>query len=361
MALPEINIDFKERAVSSVEMSERGTLGIVLADKIDLASNQLTLTSIADVPSTLSDKNKKYLEFAFNGYSGATTKVVISYVKKADDTAMTAEEITTACKAFLLTDVTYVTIPEIGENATAVAEYISGTRGKDKKSMLKAVLPHCTADSEAIINFTTDNIVTEDGTYTAAEYAPRIAAVLAGCPLNSSVTFHTLSDVVSVPYLSEDEAGKAIDKGELILYWDGEKVKIARGVNSLTSTDGSKSELWQKIRVVDILDMIRHDIHVTAEDDYIGKFVNDYDHKQMLATAINGYFDTLEKESAISTGSCEIDVDAQRTYLKGKGMDVSKMSEKQILEANTGSHVFLRGTTSPLDVIEEIDYEITLV
>lgn len=37
------------------------------------------------------------------------------------------------------------------------------------------------------------------------------------------------------------------------------------------------------------------------------------------------------------------------------GVDTSEMDEQAIKEANTGSHVFLKGTISILDAIEDVD------
>ena len=44
-----------------------------------------------------------------------------------------------------------------------------------------------------------------------------------------------------------------------------------------------------------------------------------------------------------------------KLYLGGIGIDTAEMSEKEIKEANTGSHVFLKGTISILDAIEDVD------
>ena len=45
----------------------------------------------------------------------------------------------------------------------------------------------------------------------------------------------------------------------------------------------------------------------------------------------------------------------QKQYLESIGVDTSEMDEQAIKEANTGSHVFLKGTISILDAIEDVD------
>jgi hypothetical protein len=50
----------------------------------------------------------------------------------------------------------------------------------------------------------------------------------------------------------------------------------------------------------------------------------------------------------------EINVAKQKQYLESIGVD-TEMDEQAIREANTGSHVFLKGTISILDAIEDVD------
>ena len=97
---------------------------------------------------------------------------------------------------------------------------------------------------------------------------------------------------------------------------------------------------------------------MTAQDNYIGRYANSYDNKCLLITAINEYFRELIRSGIIQSGICEIDVEAQRKYLEGKGIDTQDMSDQEIKEANTGAHVYLRATVSILDAIEDIDLNI---
>lgn len=85
------------------------------------------------------------------------------------------------------------------------------------------------------------------------------------------------------------EMDEAINKGELILYHDGEKVKVARAVNSLVTTTKEKGGSFKKIKIVDAMHMIHDDIKKTAEDSYLGKYANSYDNKCLLITAIQAY------------------------------------------------------------------------
>ena len=57
---------------------------------------------------------------------------------------------------------------------------------------------------------------------------------------------------------------------------------------------------------------------------------------------------------------CEIDIEAQRLYLIGKGVDVETMSDDEIKTANTGDQVFLKINAKILDAIEDIAIEIVI-
>lgn len=248
----------------------------------------------------------------------------------------------------------YLAIPEI--EAADVPAMVTWASGVDKGS--KIVLPNATtADSEKIINFTTTGIETITGEYTTAEYTSRIAGLLAGTPLNISATFAHLKEVTSFDKLSKPEMDEAISNGQFILYDDGEKIKVARAVNSLTTTTEDKGESFKKIKIVDAMHMIKDDIKKTCEDSYIGKYSNSYDNKCVLITAIQAYLDQLVLDGILDTdfkNVVEIDVEQQRTYLKSIGVDVENMKEPDVKKANTRDKVFLKSQIKILDAIEDI-------
>ena len=106
------------------------------------------------------------------------------------------------------------------------------------------------------------------------------------------------------------------------------------------------------------MDTIYNDIRGLTEDQYIGKYPNTYDNKNILITSIDEYLNELTRHNMINGHTVEIDVNAQREYLKEAGKPVEEMAENEIKEANTGSKVFLTGTINILDAIEDIDWTI---
>ncbi len=354
MKLPNINIAFTTQAASAIARSEKGVIALILRDTT--ANGGHVLTSSTQIPTTLGVENKDYITRAFMGYVNPPKKVIV-YVLP-DET----ENLTEALTYFETQTFDYL----VGPPDITIAECTSIVNWNKAQRLAgftpKAVLPDTAADSEAIINFTTNGIKVGDMEYTAAEYCSRVAGIIAGTPMTIACTYAPLPEVSDVDRLNKEDMDNAIDDGEFIIFYDGEKVKVGRGINSLQTTTQDKGEAFKKIKIVEAIDMIRKDIKQTAEDNYIGKYTNSYDNKCLLITAIKGYFDALEVDGILARGASvvEIDIEAQESYLQSIGKDISTMSEQEIKTAATGDKVFLRAQITILDAIEDIDLSITI-
>jgi hypothetical protein len=354
MKLPNINIAFSTQAARSVERSQKGIVALILRDTN--ANGGHVLTSVTQIPDTLGVENKEYISRAFIGYVNPPRKVLV-YVLPNE-----AEDLTEALTYLKTQTFDYLAGPPnitIAE-CTTIVNWIK-TQRLDGFTP-KAVLPNTVADSEAIINFTTDGIKDGSTEYTAAEYCSRIAGIIAGTPMTISCTYGLLPEVTNVNRLSKDDMDIAINSGKFLIFYDGEKVKAGRGINSLQTLTQEKGEAFKKIKVVEAIDMIRSDIKKTVEDNYIGKYTNSYDNKCLLVSAINMYFTSLEDDGILERGTSvvEIDIDAQEKYLKGLGKDTSAMSEQEIKTSATADKVFLKANITILDAIEDINLDITI-
>lgn len=357
MGLPSIDIAFKSTAAAAIGRSQKGTVGIILEDTAGTGAHQLT--SVTQIPTTWGTVNQQYVKQAFEGYICPPKKVVVYVI----DTENASESLTQALNYMAKQSIDYlVGMPDLESSEAATIASWVGTQRSNYHSVVKAVLPNTASDKEWIVNFTTAGIKTKDATYAAAGYCARIAGLLAGTPMTISVTFAALPEVSDITRLTAAGMDTAIDAGELILMHDGSKVKVARGVNSLTTTTQDKGAQFKKIKIVEAMDMIGHDIRVTAQDSYIGKYANSYDNKLLLISAIKGYLLSLENEGILEGGSSEvsIDVDAQNAYLTGIGVDTSELSEQQIKEYNTADKVFLKASIKILDTIEDITLNIAI-
>ncbi len=176
-----------------------------------------------------------------------------------------------------------------------------------------------------------------------------------------SCTYAPTTEITNLTRLTHAQEDAAVDAGQLVLVHDGTKAKVSRGVNSLQTTTG-KGDCYKKIKLVELMDMIRYDIRTTGQDSYIGKYANTYDNKCLLLTAIRLYFQTLEREGLLKSGASTvgIDMEAQRTYIASLGVDPTELDDATIKQYNTGSQVFLTASIVPIDAIEDIAVNILL-
>lgn len=351
MGLPDIVIEFTKKAITAIQVGTNGLVGIIVKDAN--SNGAFVLKSVDSIPTELSADNKAYIERAFLG----TPKAVHVYVLPAE-----ADSYADAYKYFANKRINYICgDPAITtEVTTNLATWVKGKRAANKIRPV-AVVPGYVADDKGVINFALtggDKLYVGETGYTAAQYCSRIAGLLAGLSLNVSATYKPLSEVTSIPEVDDDEdVDEAIDAGKLTLYNTGSKIVIARGVNSLTTVTQEDTEDLKKIKIVAIQDLITSDIMDTINDSYVGNYSNSYDNKCLLITAIKGYLTTLEGYGYIEKGksTMEINVEKQRAYLESTGVDTTEMDDQAVKEANTGSRVFLKGSVSILDAIEDVD------
>lgn len=354
MGMPSITISFTEIAATAIKRGERGIIAMIVKDEHVPDENPVVCMSNEDVPKTLTKDNQEQIRLALMGYVNMPRKV-ITYVLPE-----TAEDYADALNYLKTVKFDYLVVPSVETDgmATDIVSYVKTQRAANK--LIKTILPNTKADSEGVINYTTESAISGEKTYTAAQYCARIAGIIAGTPLSISATYAPLNELSDCTRLTKEEMDAAVDAGEFIIWWDGEKVKTARGVNSLTTLTQGKNTQFQKIKIVDAMDMIANDIRMTAEDSYIGKYANTYDNKCLLISAIGNYFDQLVRDDVIQSYVVGIDINANRSYLKGLGKDVDAMSEDEIKTANTGSLVYLTCKLSILDAIEDIVLPISI-
>lgn len=358
MGLPSINIVFKTQGISAIQRGTRGVVAIILKD--NSVTGLHTIYGESDIPQDLTEDNKAVIKRALIGGINPPKKVVIYVLPLTEEEAQ--DDYSEAYNALETVKFDYITFP-VDMNSTvsqsAVAWIKKCRENMNKK--IKAVLPNNVADYEGVINFTATGIKVGEEVFNSAQYCSRIAGLLAGTPLTISATYQPLPEVEDVIRYTRDEMDSKIENGEFILFNDGEKVKVGRAVNSLTTTIQGKGEDYKKIKFVDTVDLISTDIRQTAEDNYIGKYANSYDNKCLLIMAINGYFDQLVLDGLLdrtADNMCSIDLESQRAYLKSIGVNIDEMDDIAIKEANTKDKVFLGANIKILDAIEEINLNV---
>lgn len=387
LGMPSINISFIEAGIEAINRSQRGIVALLLEEPqatitnllkdhevtsgettttVKAIKNPFTVYTTDDIPSELTEENKDYITKALIGYVKAPYRVKV-YLMAQDKTADSKEDKFANALEVLATDRwDYLAIPTITTaQCESVATWMKTNRdNKHKRS--KVILPGYAGDYEGIINFSNTTIVTASKTYNGAQYIPRIAGLIAGTPLTISATYAPLSEVIDCDKYTLDENDEKVNKGELFVWYDGEKFKMSRAMNSLVTTTQGKQEAYQTIKSVDIMDAIYDDLRKTTEDSYIGKYTNDYDNKQILITAIYGYFKELEDGRLLKKGysNVDIDVEAVKNYQLQHGLytkeQLADMDDLTIKKLDTKKKVFLTANIKILDAMEDFDFPINI-
>ena len=343
MGLPIIDISFKQLAKSAVIRSQRGIVALILKDTTKAS---LTVFDEGDIPSNLSEVNQGLIKDVLKGSPNKIELFVLG----------TGTNISEALTYFEGVEFNLMCMPSAEtSDVTAIKAFIKKMNDVVKYKC-DAILANEEADSEAIINYTADDIVVGGKSVTTANHTARIAGLIEGTPLHQSVTFATLSDIDSIENLTKEQADTRIDNGELILVREMGKVRVARGVNSLTSLTDVKGNAFQKIKLRKTLNLIHNDLRRVIVEKYIGKVPNNYDNKCILITEIKNYLDELATEQLIEkVNTVGIDLIAQKKWLKDNtNLDVNAMTEQEIKEANTQSNVFIAISLKVVDAMEDI-------
>ena len=349
MGLPIIDISFKQLAKTATVRSQRGIVALILKDTTKAS---LTVFDEGDIPSSLTEDNQGLIKDVLKG---SPNKIEL-YVLGEEG------EISEALTYFEGVEFNLMCMPSAEtDDVTAIKTFIK-KMNEVVKYKCDAILANEKADSEAIINYTAKNIVVGGKSVTTANHTARIAGLIEGTPLHQSITFATLSDVDSIENLTKEQADSRIDAGELILVREMGKVRVARGVNSLTTLTDTKGNAFQKIKLRKTLNLIHNDLRRVIVEKYIGKVPNNYDNKCVLITEIKNYLDELSNEQLIEkVNTVGIDLIAQKKWLKDNtNLDVNVMSEQEIKEANTQSNVFLAISLKVVDAMEDIQISVEI-
>jgi hypothetical protein len=355
MEMPSVNVSFTEKAITAIKRGDRGIVGLILKEITLPNTNPAVIYNITDIPEGLTEDNQEQIKLALMGYVNAPKKILAFFI-----TDETTDDYTPALTYFGLNKVDYIVAPA-SETDTKTADIVTWVKAqRDSGKKVKAVLPNTVADCEGIINFATVSVTAGDKTYTTEQYCSRIAGIIAGTPLTISCVNAPLTELTDCTRLTKSDMDTAVDAGKFIVFFDGEKVKVGRGVNSLTTTTSDKGDQFKKIKIVDTMDMIFDDITKTAEDNYLGKYANSYDNKCLLISAIGAYFEQMVLDDLLTSATVGIDIATQRTYLKGIGIDTDEMSDDEVKVYDTGDKVFLKASVKIMDAIEEINLPITI-
>lgn len=361
MGLPEININFTQKAVSAIDRSARGIVVVVVRDdtgKAPLCASYRYETDIET--SAYTSDNLTAIKRAF---LIAPTKVYVIKVKAAAEFSEVTAELEKLKYNYVCCATSTVT------DQQALATYIKAKNANSLSKKYVAVVHNATTtDSKYVINCLNPS-VHEKGNPTAvpmAMYLPRLTSIFAALPLNRSSTYYELDELESVTdptYESEENINTFIDKGGLMLFNDDGVVRIARGVNSLKTISSTESEEMKKIIIVDAMNLIIEDIAAEFKKNYVGKYKNSYDNQALFISSINSYFRGLAKEEVLNpdfNNEAFVDVPAQREAWESIGTDTSGWTDFKVKKMTFRSNLYFAANIKILDAIEDFTFNITM-
>lgn len=365
--LPQVLINFRTQGTTAIKRSARGIVAMILHDGAKNEIQQFRISDTTDIPDEiLSAKSVELVKLCLKG----TPLRVLLYVIPEAGTEVEPEghlaDQNDVLDLIQSVKWNWVCNPtSTGTEQADLSSWVIAQRNNKRKTF-KAVCAKQAADHEGIVNFCTDDIVAENGTdengdpvyttYNAVQYTARIAGILAGLALDRSATYFSLTEVQSVE--SYTDIDERIDKGQLLLFdeQDGNGVKIARACNSLITFTTDKGEDFRYIKIIEALDLITDDVRDTFKNYYVGKVINDYNHKMLFITAVLVYFDEIKGNVLDRDGKNTVDIDeqAQLNYAKLKGEKTEDMSAMEIRKYNTGTKVMLAGNVKPVNAMEDL-------
>lgn len=325
-----------------------GVLFLVL-DDATVKPGLYRYTKLKKVVETYDEDNKTIISTAFADYGIKNLIVAVGH----DTTGIEGSLDSSLALLNKVNENGWLAVPQItlDTEKKKVADFIKAQR-KDEDYPLKGVLHNYTSDCEAIVNFTASNL----GAILPDVYTAQVSAQLCVLGANESITNHTAKNITSCDIKADND--ECVGKGELFFYNNGKSIVYSRGVNSLQTIEGNQSEELSKIRIVEVIDLVKSDMREIFELNYLGKLGNSYKNRKTLINALNSYLRTVSTEGYLSNdvqSFAELDVEVTIKYLEAKGIDTDEMKTEDILKEKLGSNVFIKITLYCMDTIEDIN------
>lgn len=351
--LPTLTITFQRAAEDTTSQLKSGVVGVIVRDAKANGIHQLISPTL--IPSELGADNISHINGAFEGSDrGQPGKVVLLVIATGTEDTSNLEAGLPLLEGVA---VDYLAgPPDVTEGElTVLTDWVKAQRKAYKPVKLVRPFGSVGSNDMGIIEVDETGMKDKDGAVSAAEFCARLAGILAGIPVSMSATNVAIPELTGVTKRTKEEQEAAIQAGKLILVHDGIQAKIARAVNSLTTIPTGGSADWSKIKIVQGMDTISYYLHSTIDSSYVGRYANTYDNKQLLVAAIQDYLTYLEAANVLASGSSfvEVDYEGQLKWLTENKVDTSGMTRQQVLEAQTGSWVFLRCGGRLVDAMED--------
>lgn len=360
IALPTIDITFKQLASSFVERSERGNVLLILKDDTDKGFDTKDYSLVTEVTADATKytaTNLQYIKDAMVGLPNKVTVIRIDSTEAIADALAIASGYSTGWIG-----IAEGTQTEQGDLATWIKQQ------RALKKTIKGVVykPTTPPDSEGIVNLGIDKITFSDsrGEQTGDKFVASLLGFLAGCNVEKGSTYLEITNLTKVTAMLDADVNTALAAGKFMLINDEGKVRIGAGINSLTTLGTDKTEDFKFIEVIETQDLILDDIRKTFRNDFIGKYKNTTDNQMLFISAVNSYFRSLASSQILDSNYANtsyIDTVAQRqAWIDAGTTDAANWTEAKVKSMAFKKKIFLAGSIKILQSITDLSFNITM-
>lgn len=366
---PTIDVSFKQKASTLVDRSERGYAILILRDDTDATFDYKEYDLITDVDEDdYTSTNYQYIEDLF---TFAPYKVCVVRISKTAASGSTVPTISDALNIVIQNVATgWITI---ADGASADFDILSSwikSQDNNNKKTYKAVVYNATTapDEKHIVNFVNTSVTFSDttrGTVNGVQYCPSLIAILAKCNVTKGCNYFNCSNLSKVTEVADRAA--ALAAGKFILINDGSYVRIDRGINSMTTVNGTTAtEDMKEIEVVEAMDLIKDDITTTFKEYLDSGYKNKYNNQILFISAVNGYFTELSADGtdvldSEYTNVADINVVSQRAAWVAAGTtDAATWTDLVVRHTTYKRSLFLTANAKILQSMVDLYFDINI-
>lgn len=356
MKLPTIEIIFKQLASTLIARSQRGIAVLVVRDDTDATFAARTYRSQRE----LLEDRARYTEANYRHLADAMTFApykLIAVRIAADGTMADALDIVEKT-----VKTGWVSIVGEAADEAALVQWVKDwrVRGRTYKALVAGT---AAPDDKHVVHFGNVKVTFKDsrGEQPGAQYIPSLLGILAACNIERGVTNFVCENLAAVQ--EPDDVDAALNAGKLVLMNDFDDVRVALGINSMTSLTGGDTEDMKYIDIVEAMDLIEDDIRETFKETYQGAYKNSLDNQMLFISAVNTYFDALELQEVLDPeydNRSDIDVAAQRAAWALEKPEADFWEEEQVRGTPYKRSVFLAGDIKILGAMENLKFTISM-
>jgi hypothetical protein len=167
--------------------------------------------------------------------------------------------------------------------------------GSDKEGKVTDIVAKANTLKDETVVFVGNGVKNADGTQKPApQYAQYIAGLIAGTPLDGSLTYVDVPYAETIYRFLPSDIKTLLAAGVLVTVTDGDTPRIEQGL-----TLGDQGTPFFKIRTVRAKQAMIDDIDSAVRDNYIGRITNNYDGQLAVINAIKVYLETLANANVI--------------------------------------------------------------